>query len=91
MRNVSHWIVPWVLSPVDLAVSKIARLADPDREDIHDLVFAGLTNAAEIDLRATDALTAYVGNTSSLRLSLRDAPEIARRAELERAGMNGGA
>ena len=80
-----------VLSPVDLAVSKIARLADPDREDIHDLVFAGLTNAAEIDLRATDALTAYVGNTSSLRLNLRDALEIARRAELERAGLNGGA
>lgn len=37
-----------LLSPVDLAVSKISRLADPNKEDIHDLVHAGLTSAAPL-------------------------------------------
>lgn len=70
-----------VLSPVDLAVSKISRLADPDREDIRDLVLAGLTNANEIAARAEEALGAYIGNTSSLRFNIRNAIEIARNAE----------
>jgi hypothetical protein len=70
-----------VLSPVDLAVSKISRLADPDREDIRDLVLAGLTNADEIAARAEEALGAYIGNTSSLRFNIRNAIEIARNAE----------
>lgn len=74
-----------VLSPVDLAVSKISRLADPDKEDIHDLVCAGLTSAAEIASRAEEALSDYIGNTSSLRLNIRDALEIAESAERERS------
>lgn len=72
-------------SSADLPVSKIARLADPDKEDIHDLVLAGLTGAAEIEARAEQALKAYVGNTSSLRFNIRDALEIAREAARERA------
>jgi hypothetical protein len=43
----------FVLSPVDLAVSKIARLADNDREDIQALVRLGLTTAQAIEQRAT--------------------------------------
>ena len=70
-----------VLSPVDLAVSKISRLADPDKEDIRDLVLAGLTGADEIAARAEEALGSYIGNTSSLRLNIRNAIEIARKAE----------
>jgi hypothetical protein len=50
-----------VLSPVDLAVSKIARLADNDREDIRELVILGLTDAGAIEARATEALGGYVG------------------------------
>jgi len=70
-----------VLSPTDLAVSKIARLADNDREDIHALVAAGLTSADEIEARATDALGGYVGGVEMLRANLRDAVAIARKAE----------
>ena len=70
-----------VLSPVDLAVSKISRLADPDKEDIRDLVLAGLTGADEIAARAEEALGSYIGNTSSLRFNIRNAIEIARKAE----------
>ena len=72
------------LSPVDLAVSKIARFADPDREDIHDLVFAGLTNADEIEARAEEALSSFIGNVSLLQYNIRDALGIAKSAELER-------
>jgi hypothetical protein len=76
-----------VLSPVDLAVSKISRLADPDKEDIRDLVLAGLTGVDEIAARAEEALGSYIGNTSSLRLNIRNAIEIARKAEKDcRAG-----
>jgi hypothetical protein len=49
-----------VLSPVDLAVSKIARFADNDKEDIAALVRLGLTSADAIEQRATSALAGYI-------------------------------
>jgi hypothetical protein len=72
-----------VLSPADLAVSKIARFADNDKEDIAALVRLGLTSADEIEQRATSALelAGYVGGEAMLRLNLRDAVALARRAE----------
>jgi hypothetical protein len=71
----------YVLSPVDLAVSKISRFAQNDKEDIAALVRHGLTNADAIEHRALEALPGYVGNTAPLRLNIRDAVEIAREAE----------
>lgn len=73
-----------VLSPVDLAVSKIARFADNDKEDITALVRLGLTTADEIEQRATSALVGYVGGLAMLKLNLRDAVALARRVERER-------
>lgn len=73
-----------VLSPVDLAVSKIARFADSDKEDIAALVRLGLTTADEIEQRATSALVGYVGGLAMLKLNLRDAVASARRVERER-------
>ena len=73
-----------VLSPVDLAVSKIARFADNDKEDIAALVRLGLTTADEIEQRATSALVGYVGGLAMLKLNLRDAVALARRVEHER-------
>jgi len=70
-----------VLSPVDLAVSKIARLADNDREDIQELVRLGLTTANEIEQRAKNALVGYIGGQDMLLVNLRDALAIARNAE----------
>ncbi|CAG9183915.1 hypothetical protein LMG32289_05461 [Cupriavidus pampae] len=71
----------YVLSPVDLAVSKIARLADNDKDDIAALVRLGLTSADAIEARATSALAGFVGGQAMLRLNLRDAVAIARQAE----------
>lgn len=73
-----------VLSPVDLAVSKISRFADNDKEDIAALVRLGLTSADEIEQRATSALAGYVGGQAMLQLNLRDAVAMARRVEAER-------
>jgi len=74
-----------VLCPVDLAVSKIARFADNDKEDIAALVRLGLTSADEIEHRATSALVAYVGGQALLKLNLRDAVVLAREIESEQA------
>lgn len=73
-----------VLSPLDLAVSKIARFADHDKEDIAALVSLGLTSADEIENRATSALDGYVGGLAMLQLNLRDAVALARQAEANR-------
>jgi hypothetical protein len=69
-----------VLSPVDLAVSKIGRFSDNDREDIQSLVRLGLTTADQIEQRATTALAGYVGGQALLLLNLRDALALARNA-----------
>lgn len=70
-----------VLSPVDLAVSKIARFAENDREDIAALVRRGLTNANEIEARANEALGGFIGGEAMLKLNLLDAVQLARDAE----------
>jgi len=74
----------YVLSPVDLAVSKIARLASNDCEDIQELVRLGLTTAYEIEQRAKSAVAGYVGGQVTLLLNLRDAVALARDAETHR-------
>jgi hypothetical protein len=74
-----------VLSPLDLAVSKIARFAANDQEDIAELVRLGLVTADQIAQRASSALGGYVGGLAMLRLNLQDAVALARRVEAERA------
>jgi hypothetical protein len=70
-----------VLSPVDLAVSKISRLQGPDREDIQDLVRLRLTTSREIEERATSAMVGYVGGQAMLLLNIREAVALARDVE----------
>jgi len=73
----------YVLSPVDLAVSKISRFADNDKEDIATLVRQGLVTADAIENRANEALSCYVGNLDSLKTSIRLAVELARKIETQ--------
>lgn len=70
-----------VLSPVDLAVSKIARFAPNDQEDIQALVRLGLTSADAIEARGREALTGYIGNLGMVEFNLRDAVALAREQE----------
>ena len=66
-----------VLAPVDLAVSKIARFADHDQDDIKSLAAAGLLDAKALRQRATESLGYYVGNLAPVKTSIRLACELA--------------
>jgi len=59
-----------VLSPVDLAVTKVSRFADQDREDIELLAKRGLIDSASLRKRAEEALGGYVGHVDSVRTSI---------------------
>ena len=59
-----------VLSPVDLAVSKLARYADPDQEDIKALARAGLLDSTELRRRAEEALVGYIGRLNDVHISI---------------------
>lgn len=59
-----------VLSALDLAVSKLARFSDQDREDIRLLAREGLIDARALRKRAEEALGGYVGDLDSVRTSI---------------------
>lgn len=59
-----------VLSPVDLAVTKLARLTDQDREDIQLLARNALIDSDSLRKRAEEALAGYVGDVHSARTSI---------------------
>lgn len=56
-----------VLTPVDLAVSKISRSSTQDLEDIRQLASLAVFTTAELMARALEALDYYVGNTIWVR------------------------
>ncbi len=56
-----------VLAPIDLAVSKLGRFSDQDREDIQLLAERGLIDGKALRSRAEEALKSYVGNLESTR------------------------
>lgn len=60
----------YVLSPLDLAVSKIARFSEQDRGDIETLARSGLIDAAALRTRATEAIGGYVGDLRAVKLSI---------------------
>ena len=59
-----------VLAPIDLAVSKLSRLSDQDREDILLLAREGLVDSGSLRKRAEEALGGYVGELNSVRSSI---------------------
>jgi hypothetical protein len=56
-----------VLTPVDLAVSKLGRYSVQDRADIAALARRGLVSASDLERRAMEALDTYVGDTQRVR------------------------
>jgi Nucleotidyltransferase of unknown function (DUF6036) len=75
-----------LLSPVDLAVSKIARLSDQDREDIAALARLGLVTAPALRERAEEAMGGYVGDLDRLRTSIEIAARIVQDASRPKPG-----
>jgi hypothetical protein len=60
-----------LLSPVDLAVSKLARFEDQDQKDIGALAAAGLLDVQVFRERAEEALVGYVGAADRVKLSIK--------------------
>jgi hypothetical protein len=73
-----------VLAPVDLAVTKLARFADQDREDIERLAREGLLDGAEVRKRAAEALAGYVGDAGPVRHSIDIAARVVEDARRQR-------
>jgi uncharacterized nucleotidyltransferase DUF6036 len=60
-----------LLTPLDLAVSKLSRFSEPDQEDIRVLAREGLIDASQLRRRAEAALPDYVGNLDRIRTSIK--------------------
>lgn len=65
-----------ILTPLDLAVSKLGRFSEQDRADIAALARRGLIDPASLESRATEALGGYVGETARVRGSITSAKKI---------------
>jgi hypothetical protein len=59
-----------LLTPLDLAVSKLSRYESHDQEDILALARAGLIAGNDLRRRAEEALPSYVGNLDRVRDSI---------------------
>jgi len=65
-----------ILSPVDLALSKVARFEGNDKEDIAELARHHLVSSRGLNERAQEALGYYVGSQSMLLINLKEAVNI---------------
>jgi hypothetical protein len=65
-----------LLTPTDLAVSKIGRLTSQDRDDIAALARRGLVHSASLRTRAEEAVDNLVGDTTRLRGNIETACRI---------------
>ena len=65
-----------ILTPVDLAVSKLGRFSTQDRADIASLARRGLIAAEVLQTRALEALGGYVGDTQRLRGNITAAMQL---------------
>jgi hypothetical protein len=65
-----------ILTPLDLAVSKLGRYSEQDRADITALARRGLIDPTSLESRATEALGGYVGDTSRVRGNIDGATRI---------------
>jgi hypothetical protein len=70
LGNEGRRVHAFVLAPVDLAVSKIARFSAQDRDDIVNLAAHGLVSSDSLRRRAVHALGNFIGDTSPVRANI---------------------
>lgn len=73
-----------LLSPLDLAVSKLSRFSEQDRDDIVTLARRKLIKAAVLRSRAKQALGGYVGSTDRIQGAIAQACRIVEDTERRR-------
>jgi len=59
-----------LLTPLDLAVSKLSRFSEQDQSDIRALARERLLDATQLRRRAEEALPDYVGNLDRIKTSI---------------------
>jgi hypothetical protein len=74
-----------LLTPLDLAVSKISRFTERDRSDIASLARYRLISSAALRQRAQEAVACYVGSIDRVRGSIESACRIVEDIEGRRA------
>lgn len=75
-----------LLSPLDLAVTKIGRMAGQDRNDIALLAHLGLVTEAALRKRAEEALLNYVGDLGRVQGSIEIACRTVAASQPKRRG-----
>lgn len=75
-----------VLTALDLAVSKLARYGEQDRQDIELLAREKLIKAAPLRKRAEEALRGYVGKLETVRTSIDLACSLVEAVQARRSG-----
>jgi hypothetical protein len=70
--NLHRLVRLYVLSPVDLAISKISRFMEQDRTDSLDLASRNYFTADELEQRALAALGYYVGDLKTVMTKYRN-------------------
>lgn len=70
-----------LLSPLDLAVSKLSRFSDQDRDDIVTLAQRKLIKATALRSRAEQALSGYVGSIERIQGNIAQACSIVEDTE----------
>ena len=65
-----------VIDPVDLAVSKVARFIERDKDDIRELAECGLIDPDTFARRVEEAFDHYVGDQTLVRYNVKNAKEI---------------
>jgi hypothetical protein len=73
-----------LLTPLDLAVSKLSRFTERDRGDIASLARYQLISSATLRQRAQQALVCYVGSIDRVRGSIESACRIVEDVESRR-------
>ncbi len=63
-------LVVKLLTPLDLAVSKLSRFSEQDQLDIRSLTGQRLIDATQLRHRAEEALPDYVGNLDRIKASI---------------------
>ena len=75
-----------LLTPVDLAVSKLSRFEAHDQEDLRALAREGLITGPEVRARAEEALPSYVGDVARVRTSIAIAEKLIDASAAPRSG-----
>lgn len=70
----------YILSPLDLAVTKVGRFQEHDRKDISLLARAGLIESAAFDRRAKEALEYLATDPTPVEINIAEASELMRQA-----------